>query len=118
MLLTKPIFLPLFHCNNYLLLWVRAWHSDTKEIVRYVRSYQQTCKRFSDPKSSYILTTLFSTLQISTETIHKLVVVPMKATNLLMKRVMKTKYSIFLKMSSKIRQKNNKRETVYLMEQV
>lgn len=61
--------------------------------------------KFSDPDSSYILTTLFSTLQISTETIHKLVVVPMKATNLLMKCVMETKDSIFLKISSKIRQK-------------
>lgn len=37
---------------------------------------------------------LFSTLQISTETIHKLVAVPMKATNLLTKYAVKTKYSI------------------------
>lgn len=58
--------------------------------------------------------TLFSILQISTETIHKPIEVPMKATNLLMKCVMKTRESIFLKKAKK----KKKRETVYLMEQV
>lgn len=69
--------------NNYLILWVRAWHSDTKDTVKYVGNYQQDCKQFSDPGSSYSLMTLFSTLQFSTETTHKLETFLMKATILL-----------------------------------
>jgi len=74
--------------NNYLILWVRAWHLYTKETVKHVRSYRQACTQFSDPESSYSLTTLFSTLQFSTETIHKSEAFPMKSTILLTKCVL------------------------------
>lgn len=90
--------------NNYLILWVRAWHSDTKETVKYVRALTSLWTifwpwifiQFNDgvqhsPIFNWNNSQVRST---SNESCH--------FTNEMC--VMKTKYSIFLKMPSKIMQ--------------